>query len=644
MTPSSGLETVLHRLEEQAVESEFSNSADKDTKPWHVRQGPFSIFPHAAKLAEVRHPEPTLLSRPMTPFPNLDLASASAWLGGDQASWASTVGENVLGHQDQPTATIDGDFSFADVTDNSWFLDTSDLPLANPSYAQDVHPFQFPNTHAFDCGHPSASSLPNGSPYLPRNVRFLLSHYTTHVIDSLSALPQTKAPWRGIHVPCALTAYGELDVLGHSSFARVSLLYSLLSLTCYHLSSLYESASPQGTTNTPLLASSRKDSTAYHWESQARKFRGIARTAFRKCLQSISTQTGDKVKYKELLMSSMTLVCAGIVGGDPWDARFFILQCEEIVNKIGRTKRRFSKKALQLHRIFAFVRVIEQTTFFQTKDQYLDSLDKIAMGPDELELVKAVPEDGFVLSATLASNHESMSDLGLDGEEEDAFFELSGFPVSLLRLMARTNSLVEELGACKAGGAHPFMSEDIIPKAAALEKEICAWRANPSGSKAESADASSGHFLPFVDLNGDISTMADAPCIMKTKLSTAVHHALLIYFFRFVRATNPTILQHYVASILTNLEQFQQAKTQYYPGSRIGTMVWPSFIAACEALDHGLRGRAIACMRHAAWAGFKNAHKAEDVVRDVWRRRDAGEHDILWSTVIRESRTILLLT
>lgn len=161
-------------------------------------------------------------------------------------------------------------------------------------------------------GHLSASPLSNGSPCVPSNVRFLLSHYMNHVIASLSGLPNSEAPWKRIHVPYAMAAYGELDIMGQSRLARVSLLYSLLSLTCYHLGSLYKPTSTASGTDTQVVPTENQSSNLQYWNSEGLKFREIARTAFRKCLHAMSTEKSEHIKYKELFVSAMNLICTGV--------------------------------------------------------------------------------------------------------------------------------------------------------------------------------------------------------------------------------------------------------------------------------------------------------------------------------------------
>jgi arginine metabolism regulation protein II len=294
------------------------------------------------------------------------------------------------------------------------------------------------------------------------------------------------------------------------------------------------------------------------------------------------------------------------------------------VKKIGWKKGGFSPKALQLHRIFAYIRVIEMTTFVQTRDQYFATLGEKAILPNEADLVQSIPSERFPHSADQDAVHETWADLGLDGPEEETFGAFYGMPASILRLMSRTNNIVAQLEPpLHHGTSQPFLQESLVEPAAVLERDICQWE-RPGSNPTDS--------------------LLDPAQDMRSNIATAMHHALLLYFFRFVRGTNPIILQHYVESILSNLELHHASKQCFFPGVRLGVTVWPSFIAACEALGEGLRQRAILCMRHAAWAGFQNAEAAEEVAREVWRRRDAGELHVSWNTVLRESRTILLLT
>lgn len=251
----------------------------------------------------------TILSPPSLDSFNGELDSAALL---ESTDWSLSMPNPDSASEALFTDNSAGEGSSQPLTDTSyasWFENTG-----SPSFAGDIQILQPNLTRNATFGSPHTSSLSNGSPYLPSNVRFLLSHYMNHVIGSLSGLPQSEAPWKGIHVPYAMTAYGELDVMGRSSLARVSLLYSLLALTCYHLGALYgpSSSSIDRGSDTQLLLPDDQASTAQFWNSQGLKFREIARTAFRKCLNAMSKEPAERIKYKELFVSAMNLICTGV--------------------------------------------------------------------------------------------------------------------------------------------------------------------------------------------------------------------------------------------------------------------------------------------------------------------------------------------
>jgi hypothetical protein len=119
-----------------------------------------------------------------------------------------------------------------------------------------------------------------------------------------------EAPWNELHLPYALKAYAELNVLGDSSLAGVSLLYSLLSISCFQLHTLHTDGL-LGDGNSTTLATSDKQAPSGAWKAEAHKFRKIAETAFRKCLDGISGGKAN-TKYKAILLAAMNIVCTRV--------------------------------------------------------------------------------------------------------------------------------------------------------------------------------------------------------------------------------------------------------------------------------------------------------------------------------------------
>lgn len=488
--------------------------------------------------------------------------------------------------------------------------------------------------------------MPANSPYMPSNVRYLLSHYATVVIDSLSAIPQPelRAPWRGLHLSSALSAHGELDVFGTSSLAKISLLYSLLSLTCFHLSSMYKSDDRDLGNNTFGPSTGGVPSTQY-WKEQAEKLRVVSRTAFRKHLEVVTANPSHKQKYKESLMAAMSLVCVGIVSGDVWDSRLYLMQCENIIRTLGLKKQRFSKKALQLHRLFIFISVVERTTFCHSNTHYNQILKrkkpKAVTNGLSKELIDS-RQDLRLETSCINQERLKLSELKLEIPNDVGFANLCGVSGKLLEMIADTNALVEKIDERRSQKALEYeMPPQLLEEVSKTENLICNYESELTSPSLE--------LDRLLDPNKRLiskadETRQDASTVMSTCMRDAMYNALLVYFFREVRNTNAKILQHYVHKVLVCLETHHQIKVQEFPGDRIGLIVWPSFIVACEALGSELRQRALVCIRHAVRAGFRNGEIAESVVLEVWRQRDAGDPSVSWRNVVRKSRLPMLLT
>lgn len=643
---SPDIDILIDRLEQRIANEELGYDSHSQ-----LAIGPYTAF--YSRISSTRNQAPLsdlfdmTISEPL-PAESADVnqtlhcedAFFASGLDCDQVQLGATLGGAFNGDGNSVLGTENTNYAETDWTDTTSFEPTSLSMVFNEPW-QDLSVNESHNPLLLSS--PTASL----SPMLPSDVRFLLHHYDSHVISSLCSmpLPQEKAPWRDMHLPSALRAYGELDVLGTSSLARVSLLYSLLSLTCSHLSSLYNSGDSIIAPDSSPTLGFQPISNTQRWRLQAQKFRGIARTAFRKHLESKSSH---KEKYKEVLMAAMSLICVGIISGDSWDARLYIRQCEDIIRTAVGAKPRFSKRALQLHRMFAFIRIMEQSTCCHSHDEYIKLIEHNDTIPSEVSMIEepASHQGGLIFWRSLPAQRSlATSEMQLDLPDDEGFSDIHGASGKLFEMLARANALVHKITA----RAHDIKSryvvpEDLLGEAAVLEQFICDWPSD-SGDFPNiigPVDLSINLALDDVDLATD--TASEAASTMAKCMQAAFYYALLIYFFREVRNTNPKILQHYVRKVITCLECHQTVKTRCFPSKRIGSIVWPSFIVACEAQGEDWRRRAILCIRHTASAGFRNCETAESVAKELWRRRDTGSATLSWRHVVRQLKVFMLLS
>ncbi|KAH7024577.1 fungal-specific transcription factor domain-containing protein [Microdochium trichocladiopsis] len=510
----------------------------------------------------------------------------------------------------------------------------------------------------------SPQALPmHESPYLPRCAQYLLWHYSNHTIPSLSGIPlqNENSLWKRLHLPTALQAYAELGVLGDSSLPRVSLLYSLMSIACFQLKALHKDAPGHGVVAPFSLgpAFAAESWSAADWEAQGIKFRDIAQTGLQKFLRNAETSrsVGASYKYKEVLVAAVSLVCIRIVSGDTTDARPYILQCEHIIRNMNPSKNRLSRKTSNLHEIFYYIQVMESASSVQHSSHHTRRLLPYAADQDTGDTDLEVGA-GVTLTRDTDIARVSSSELCLDETdgEEDVMY---GIPGSLIHLLARTTALIEKTEQSDPSqGDKPSTSSpiEVEKMTRTLENDICAWpgqrkhRSIATRPPARDVLATQSGvdtdtiFEPTSDsFHKDSVVDCSLPRLMTDCLAQALHAAILIHFFRTVRKTHPAILQHYVEAVTSHLEMHASLKTMSAP-ARLNAIVWPSFIAACEAIDEGLRRRGIACLRQAAWAGFCNWEAAEAVTREVWRRRDAGDTCASWQQVVRDLSVHMVLT
>jgi arginine metabolism regulation protein II len=333
-----------------------------------------------------------------------------------------------------------------------------------------------------------------------------------------------------------------------------------------------------------------------------------------------------------------------IISDDSWDARYYILQCEEIVREIGQQKPLFSEKSTKLHQIMMFVRIFEQSTFLQTKDQYAEKLAaSYTPVTEKVNLLEFMPGGSSSLSRHSIQDPLSLQEMGLDGTTQaQRFLDIYGFDLQLLLFISRTTKLAGLLDDIVSRAPNDGLpSSDLVQEAATLEEEICKWTSKSqildSSESADSPSDTGMHHPPTVSSVDSINQM-------RVCLTSAIHEALIIYFFRCVRLTNPVILQQYVTGVLDNLERHNQLQREHFPKSKLGTIVWPAFIAACDALSPELRARALGCLRQAKTGGFRNAETAERVVKELWRQREEGAIGVGWRDIIREMNVTMVLT
>lgn len=310
------------------------------------------------------------------------------------------------------------------------------------------------------------------------------------------------------------------------------------------------------------------------------------------------------------------------------DSHAYLLKSEKIIrtyNSIGAKK---SQKIGILHCIFSHIRIIDASTF-----------------------IKPISHPTFMNAET--SHHDLYDELALStvnlpdmvagsSEAEDQEDAIYGIPSSLLMLISQTSILADELDTFSIQYPHLSTPQDLAQRARLIENQICAWEQEIL----ESSHGESPHPLFPSQLcptyaQANVSHKEEALSVSRN-VYHAMYFALVVYFFRRVRQTNPILLQSYIELVIENLNAHDQAIKLF--NLNAGGIVWPSFIVACEATSADLRRRTLDCLYNNGSHGYRNYESAVRVVKEVWRRRDDGLSNVSWVDVVREWEIRLVLT
>lgn len=129
--------------------------------------------------------------------------------------------------------------------------------------------------------------------FMTPEVRYLLSHYMTHVIDIMTVVSNMKSPWKSLHLPRALQGCGELEAVGTTCNARNALINALLSISAYNLAQKF--------------SGHQNSAEADKWSKAAQKYRFRAVNFLKICLE-VDFKQPSKVRYKEILAAMLSMV------------------------------------------------------------------------------------------------------------------------------------------------------------------------------------------------------------------------------------------------------------------------------------------------------------------------------------------------
>lgn len=314
---------------------------------------------------------------------------------------------------------------------------------------------------------------------------------------------------------------------------------------------------------------------------------------------------------------------------------------EKTIRLRGLPKKHVSRRARLLHHIYAWTRIISESTNVCFDEIPREEFAEISVNPKDnreaanvggssggrlakhSSLRSEVTLDNFLRLETRPSDDDdlnihshkdansSVRDIHLADSRQDSenmYMEIYGVPETWLSLVSQTTRLANVLDHLSIGDssdAQRFMS--LQSRVSRLEDTICAFVSRSESSLAEQIEQ---------------CTSPRGPMPHKYMVHV-LSSALLIYFYRRIRGVNPCILQTKVNDVLFSLHSFDEALARHGllgPGT-----AWPIFVAGAEAMSGSQREWILSWLEKAVTkCGFESYKVTKEILVEVWRRRDRG--------------------
>ncbi|KAF9893673.1 hypothetical protein FE257_009841 [Aspergillus nanangensis] len=565
-----------------------------------LSRGPFGVFP--AQSLQPSPPE-NALSQPENPIPPPEPCIPDA----DSIEQPYTVSDETIDLLD----SLPLDFSLNNELDESALLDPESISFVDSLLFPEINandlisrPYNVPDTvptpqvqHRIPS--PRLFYPIHQSSRLPEDSWFLLANYRDRVIPLLAPLNTTKkSPWHHLIFPCAMTTLAEITMGGTISYARSSLLYILLATSATHVQ--LASSSPAGELSAITIQYYKQ--RAWH--------------DLKCCLQKEVSSPVKRAKYKDVLMALISMAILNVFEEDADSLLASLLITEEYIKRKGLTKPTLSRKNRLLHHCYAYLRIINESIILS--DMSTDPFQDLGVVPDPTSTSQASrfrisqwtdpPDFAMTQSKPLELGQHDLH-LEYPGRWDLTMYpEIFGIPESLLYLISHVTRLGNERDLLLTSMSRPPgdcdpsapNARDFLVRAKLLEKHISRW--DPKQG-VESGSPSSN-----------------------TVMMLAMQKALLIFFYRRFYDVEASVLQDEVRQVRDLLRRSRAAS------DRNVHMIWPGFIAACEALTPDLqeffRGWFLDGFRD---TGLPSFEMARSIAESIW----TSDRALQWPEVVR---------
>ncbi|KAJ5551554.1 fungal-specific transcription factor domain-containing protein [Penicillium sp. DV-2018c] len=476
----------------------------------------------------------------------------------------------------------------------------------------------YPPTSLLSVRSPRREPEPSSTEVPPRALEFLRLFKDNILSFSFPLRGNPECPWQTIQYPAAVSTYAELLVNQKASHHRLSLFHSLVSASC-----LDRANRSRDTMDCEMLRVSSQRLAKQHLEF---------------ALEEEMTSR-KPIKYKELLIAILSMIYLEIFSEDYNNAQKLLVRAESLIRRRGCLKAQRSPKVRTLHHVYTWLRILAEST----------------CGCALVRVCPARPNSSLVSDGELEQaprsfrlpNTATLTDLDMKVEKtdsvgyQDIHLEVMGtwsnslFPV-MYRIPESLMGLLSQ--AVRLANEQELLSRDTLvdvefvanlnKRRKILEHHILSWgeKHTPLPTSPHPANSNSGSPAPEIFCHN----------------AFAVHQSLILFYYRRVQNINALILQGTVEKALQFIELACSSNKREEHNS---SLLWPCFIAACEAVDKSLQERLLDWLRDMFHkTAVRTFAIAADVVQRVWKaREETSDYTLSWFDVLGHDRCPIIV-
>ncbi|KAG6367655.1 hypothetical protein INS49_001848 [Diaporthe citri] len=353
-------------------------------------------------------------------------------------------------------------------------------------------------------------------------------------------IPEHATPWHVLFIPHVKNCLAGLTLGEQLDHASLSAFYGTLAISALSIGGVSESQM---------------------WLQQGRAFQQLAREHTREMLK-MAYQPPKSAKYKSILMALITMVQVSMFSGNRDRTECYFLEAEKFIRLRGLSRNK-SRKVRLLHHCYAFERILYESTITSEVNsrhrlhvrEAVESSGLVVVGQDSMHFRLSSWKDIQKEMAKVKGQYDGENDLHLERPgvwSATLYPEIFGIPEQWISIL----SLVIRLGKEK--------------DAAQIDRTESSPRLGEFLSMAKGLEEVINH-LPWPE---QVEDGLDS-------LLGAWQQSLAIYFYRRIYDVDASLLQQKVVKARDYIMCYEPMDLRQVCAS--ARLMWPAFIAACEA-------------------------------------------------------------